>query len=325
MPCVLEYSQKVCQMEWIEAKVDFDADTTVAAEELIADVFYSFGVKGVVVDDPSMEVPPGEDVILEDDVRPSVNAVSGYFPAATFDQDQRQRFEAALKALTRKLTMRQRIFYRSLAEEDWAESWKAFFWPEKVSARIVVKPTWRDYQPSGDELVLEIDPGMAFGTGTHPTTALCMQLLEKHLQPEDRLLDVGTGSGILMVAAALLGAAEVHGIDKDPVAVTVARQNLVLNAMSKDLSRAWAGDLVEEVAGQYDVVVANILAPVILGLLPEVRGVLAPGGRFICSGILESQQDEVLAKAQALGFHLIETLEREEWVALAMTLGGASN
>ena len=311
-------------MEWIEAKVDFDADTTVAAEELIADVFFSFGVKGVVVDDPSMEVPPGADVLVEDDVRPSVNAVSGYFPAATFDQDQRQRFERALKALTRQLPMQQRVFYRSLDEEDWAESWKAFFWPEKVSARIVVKPTWRDYHPTGDELVLEIDPGMAFGTGTHPTTSLSMQLLEKHLRPDDRLLDVGTGSGILLVAASLLGAAEVHGIDNDPVAVNVAQQNLVLNAMPADRCRAWAGDLVGGVTAHYDVVVANILAPVILGLLPDIRGVLAPEGRFICSGILESQQDEVVAKAQTLGFKLIEAVAREEWVALAMTLGAAS-
>jgi ribosomal protein L11 methyltransferase len=317
MPCVIEHSQKDFIMEWIEAKVDFDADTTVAAEELIADVFYRFGVKGVVVDDPSMEVPPGADVVLEDDVRPSVNAVSGYFPATTFDQDQRQRFEKALKALTGQLTMQQRIFYRSLDEEDWAESWKAFFWPEKVSARIVVKPTWRDYHPSGDELVLEIDPGMAFGTGTHPTTSLSMQLLEKHLRPRDRLLDVGTGSGILMVAASLLGAAEVHGIDNDPVAVTVAQQNLALNAMPEDHSRAWAGDLVGGVTARYDVVVANILAPVILGLLPDIQGVLAPEGRFICSGILESQQAEVVAKARALEFQLVEAVNREEWVALA--------
>jgi len=107
MPCVVEHSQKVCPMEWIEAKVDFDADTTVAAEELIADVFYRFGVKGVVVDDPSMEAPPGVDVVLEDDVRPTVNAVSGYFPALTFDQDQRRRFESALKALNGQLAMQQ--------------------------------------------------------------------------------------------------------------------------------------------------------------------------------------------------------------------------
>ena len=310
-------------MEWIEAKVDFDADTTVAAEELIADIFYDFGVKGVVVEDPTMEAPPGADVVLENGVRPTVNAVCGYFPAATFDQGQRQKFEAALKDLSRQMTMRQRIFYRSLAEEDWAESWKAFFWPEKISPHIVVKPTWREYQIKGDELVLEIDPGMAFGTGAHPTTALCVQLLEKHLRPEDRLLDVGTGSGILLVAASLLGAAEVHGIDRDPLAVDVARQNLALNAVPAERGRTWTGDLLEGVTTRYDLVVANILTDVILGLLPDVPRVLAPGARFICSGILRSQQDKVAAKARAMGLHLIEAEVYEEWVALALGPRGA--
>ncbi len=303
-------------MEWIEAKVDFDAPTSVAAEELIADVFYRFGVKGVVVDDPTMEAPIGDDVIIEDEVRPTVNAVGGYFPAATFDQAQRQGFEKELKALSRQISMRHRIFYRSLNEEDWAESWKAFFWPDKVSATIVVKPTWRDYQPAGDEKVLEIDPGMAFGTGTHPTTALCIQLMEKHLQAGERLLDVGTGSGILMVAASLLGAAAVHGIDNDPVAVEVARRNLALNNLPADASRVWAGDRVASVTSRYDLVVANILAEVIIGLLPDIPGLLAPGGRFICSGILQSQQEDVTAEARKCGLDLVEALEREEWVAL---------
>jgi ribosomal protein L11 methyltransferase len=304
-------------MEWIEAKVDFDAGTTVAAEELIADVFYRFGVKGVVVEDPTMEVPPGTDVIFEDEVRPDVHAVSGYFPAGVFDQEQRRQFEAALDELDGPLKMRHRVFYRAVDEEDWAESWKAFFWPEKISERIVVKPTWRDYHPTGDERVLEIDPGMAFGTGTHPTTALCIQLLEKCLRPEDRLLDVGTGSGILMAAAFLLEAAKVHGIDNDPVAVTVAQQNLILNAVPADRWRVWQGDLLSGVAERYDLVVANILADVIIALLPHVPEVLAPGGTFICSGILQSQQAAVADRAKSLGFAPIDALLEEEWVALA--------
>jgi ribosomal protein L11 methyltransferase len=308
-------------MEWIEAKVDFDAATTVAAEELISEIFYAFGVKGVVVDDPTMEAPPGADVILEDHVRPDVYAVRGYFPTQAFDQDRRQAFEAALDELSRRLKMRHRIFYRSLAEEDWAESWKAFFWPEKVSARIVVKPTWRDYDPTGDEIVLEIDPGMAFGTGAHPTTALCLQLMESHLRPGGRLLDVGTGSGILMTAAALLGAAEVHGFDNDPVALTVARQNLALNEVPDDRCRVWAGDRLAGIAGGYDVVVANILAPVIVALLPDVPAVLRPGGRFICSGILERQRGEVAEAARPLELRVVEAVGREEWVAMAMVLG----
>jgi len=304
-------------MEWIEAKVDFDAGTTVAAEELIADVFYRFGVKGVVVEDPTMETPPGTDVILEDTVRPDVNAVSGYFPATAFDQEQRRRFETALKALDGPLQMQHRVFYRAVDEEDWAESWKAFFWPEKISDRIVVKPTWRDYQPKGDERVLEIDPGMAFGTGTHPTTALCIQMLETYLKPEDRMLDVGTGSGILMIAAVLLGAAEVNGIDNDPVAVDVARQNLLLNALMADRCRVWSGNLLSGVAERYDIVVANILAEVIIALLPDISPVLLPGGRFICSGILYSQQDAVADRARSLGFELLVARLREEWVAMA--------
>ena len=305
-------------MEWIEAKVDFDAGTTVAAEELIADVFYRFGVKGVVVDDPTMEAPVGMDVILADEVLPTVNAVSGYFPAVRFNQDQRRRFESALADLDGPLHMRHRVFYRSVDEEDWAESWKAFFWPEKVSPRIVVKPTWRDYDAAGDEIVLEIDPGMAFGTGTHPTTALCLQLLDRHLRDGARLLDVGTGSGILMTAAALLGAAEVHGFDNDPVAVAVARQNLALNGVPASRRRVWEGDGLAGLDGGYDAVVANILTPVIVALLPKVPAVLRPGGRFICSGILESQRRDVAAAAHLLGLHLIETATRDEWVALVL-------
>ena len=308
-------------MEWIEAKVDFDAATTVAAEELIAEIFYDFGVKGVVVDDPTLEAPIGADVILEDAVRPDVNAVRGYFPARVFDQDRRRDFEAAVEALSRRLAMLHRIFYRSLAEEDWAESWKAFFWPEKISPRIVVKPTWREYDPSGDEIVLELDPGMAFGTGTHPTTTLCLQLMERHLPPSGRLLDVGTGSGILMAAAALLGASQVHGIDNDPLAVEVARQNLALNAVPAERGRVWTGNRLDGVEGRYDLVMANILAEVVIALLPDLVGVLSPGGRFICSGILESQQDGVAAAARPLGLRLIETAHLEEWVAMVMVLG----
>ncbi len=308
-------------MEWIEAKVDFDAATTVAAEELIAEIFYDFGVKGVVVDDPTLEAPIGADVILEDAVRPDVNAVRGYFPARVFDQDRRRDFEAAVEALSRRLAMLHRIFYRSLAEEDWAESWKAFFWPEKISPRIVVKPTWREYDPAGDEIVLELDPGMAFGTGTHPTTTLCLQLMERYLPPSGRLLDVGTGSGILMAAAALLGASQVHGIDNDPLAVEVARQNLALNAVPAERGRVWTGNRLDGVEGRYDLVMANILAEVVIALLPDLVGVLSPGGRFIGSGILESQQDDVAAAARPLGLRLIETAHLEEWVAMVMVLG----
>ncbi len=302
-------------MEWIEAKIEFDNKADVAAEELIADVFYAFGVKGVVVEDPETEVPP--DALMDEDVRPPTNSVSGYFPAQAFDQDRRRAFEQAIVDLAGRLNMSHRVLYRSLAEEDWAESWKAFFWPEKVSERFVIKPTWRDYAARSGEIVIDIDPGMAFGTGAHPSTALCLGLMERLLEPGDRFLDVGTGSGILMVAAAHLGADMLHGVDHDPLAVEIARRNLQRNAVAGDRWKVWPGDLAREARGTYSFVAANIYAAVIVNLLDHVGDVMAPGGRFICSGITADQGDTVQAALQGAGFEILAVEERETWLAMA--------
>jgi ribosomal protein L11 methyltransferase len=302
-------------MEWIEAKIEFDTTADIAAEELIADVFYTFDVKGVVVEDPDTEVPP--DVLMDEDVRPPVNSVSGYFPAQAFDQKRRRAFERAVKELAGRLAMNYRVLYRSLAEEDWAESWKAFFWPEKVSEHFVVKPTWRDYKAQPGEIVIDIDPGMAFGTGSHPSTALCLGLMERLLLPEDRFLDVGTGSGILMVAAAHLGAAMLHGVDKDPLSVAIARQNLRRNHVAKERWRVWTGDLARETSGCYTFIAANIYANVIVNLLDHLGRVMAPGGRFICSGITADQVDTVQTALREAGFEVLTAEARENWVAMA--------
>ncbi len=306
-------------MEWIEAKIEFDNKADVAAEELIADVFYTFGVKGVVVEDPETEVPP--DALMDDDVRPPTNSVSGYFPAKVFDQARRRAFEQAVVDLAARLTMNHRVLYRSLAEEDWAESWKAFFWPEKVSERFVVKPTWRDYAPRSGEIVIDIDPGMAFGTGAHPSTALCLGLMERLLEPGDHFLDVGTGSGILMVAAAHLGADMLHGVDNDPLAVEIARRNLQRNAVAGDRWKLWSGDLAREARGAYTFVAANIYAAVIVNLLDHLGSVMAPGGCFICSGITADQGDTVQSALKAAGFEILAVEERETWLAMAARSG----
>ncbi len=302
-------------MEWIETKIEFDSTADAAAEELIADVFYAFGVKGVVVEDPETEVPP--DALMDEDVRPPVNSVIGYFLASAFDQDRRRAFEQAMADLSGSLKMSHRVLYRSLAEEDWAESWKAFFWPEKVSERFVVKPTWRDYTAHPGEIVIDIDPGMAFGTGAHPSTALCLNLMERLLQPGDRFLDVGTGSGILMVAAAHLGATLLHGVDNDPLAIEIARKNLKRNALDDKRWQVWTGDLAREAGGAYTFVVANIYAAVIVNLLDHLGGVMAPGGRFICSGITADQGGVVQEALQAARFEILTVEEKESWLAMA--------
>jgi ribosomal protein L11 methyltransferase len=307
-------------MEWIEAKIEFEADTTVVAEELLAEVFYAFGVKGVVVEDPETEAPP--EALMDEDARPPTNSVGGYFPASAFNQERRRAFEHAVTAQAERLAMRYRVLYRSLAEEDWAESWKAFFWPEKVSAHFVVKPTWRDYTAQTGEIVIDIDPGMAFGTGAHPSTALCLGLMERLLRPGDRFLDVGTGSGILMVAADRLGAAVLHGVDNDPLAVAIARDNLKRNAVDAARWKVWAGDLAQDVAATYSFVAANIYAAVIMNLLDHLGTVMAPEGRFVCSGIVSDQEDMVQEALTVHGFEILAREERESWVALAAYYSG---
>jgi ribosomal protein L11 methyltransferase len=208
------------------------------------------------------------------------------------------------------------IHYRKTAEEDWAESWKAFFKPEIISARMVVKPTWQEYREKPDEIILEIDPGMAFGTGTHPTTVLCLQMIERYLKPGDTFLDVGTGSGILMVAAAKLGASRMLGIDKDKTAVDVATSNLLRNNISSEVFQTQTGHLLESVKDRYQIVVANILTEPILILLEDLESVLLDAGIFILSGITDDNARRVRDRTASLGFEHLETRHQEDWVAI---------
>jgi ribosomal protein L11 methyltransferase len=180
-----------------------------------------------------------------------------------------------------------------------------------------VKPTWRDYTPQPDQLVIEIDPGMAFGTGTHPTTALCMAMLETYITPGVSVLDVGTGSGILLIEAAKLGAGHLAGIDLDPVAIHIAQQNLARNAVPKQQYTLQSGHMLSMVDATFDIVVANILAEVILDLLDQVNRALKPGGLFICSGIIEAFRLGVLKKMAACGFSILDVQQQGDWVAIA--------
>jgi ribosomal protein L11 methyltransferase len=212
------------------------------------------------------------------------------------------------------------LTYTRVDEADWAEAWKEFFYPEKISPGLVVKPTWRQYDARAGETIIEIDPGMAFGTGTHPTTVLCLRLIEDHLRSEMTFLDVGTGSGILMIAAAKLGARQVTGVDNDPMAVVVARKNLQVNGISSESQTVVKGSLVSGIHGRYDLVAANILAEVIVRLAPDLPAVMAPGGRVICSGIIRSKQDQVAASLEAAGLEIVESRVQEEWVAIVAGL-----
>lgn len=302
-------------MKWIEAKVSFDHSDIILVADLISNVFYDFGLQGVVVDDPGLE--PEEDWAEDAVGRPTRHAITAYFYKNGQADERCKALELKLSRLKQKLGFVYRISYRELDEEDWAHAWKAYFRPHKIGTRIVVKPTWRKYQAAADDIVIELDPGMAFGTGTHPTTALCISMIEKYLCQGASFLDVGTGSGILMIAAAKLGAGKLCGIDKDEVAVEVAGNNLKLNQIDPDCYRLAAGNLVAEISESYQFVVANIFSHVILELLQDIKGVLEVDGMLVCSGIIAGNQQSVISEMERIGFGILDRKTREEWVAIA--------
>ena len=302
-------------MKWIETKIAFDHPDKDLAVDLISDVFYDFGLQGVVVDDPRIEPEEGwsEDVIG----RPAHHAVSGYFPNDERFEKRCKILEKKLLQIKKQLGLIYRISYKALDEEDWAHAWKAYFWPQKIGRNMVVKPTWRDYRAESDEVVIELDPGMAFGTGTHPTTTMCISLIEKYLAKDDLFLDIGTGSGILMIAAAKLGAGKICGIDHDETAVHIAVGNLRRNSVDTQRFFVNCANLAEGIKETYDMVVANILSRVILDLLNEIDGVLKPGGIFICSGITDKNETQVVTAMRKIGFEILEIISQDEWVAIA--------
>jgi ribosomal protein L11 methyltransferase len=301
-------------MKWIETKVIFSSDNKIQAAELISQIFHDLGLTGVVIEDPDDEPSEGWG---DGAVRPDHDAVIGFWADNEFSEKKRLALEDSLRQLQQHTRISTRIVCRTVDDEDWSESWKEFFWPEKISDRITVKPTWREYSARPDEIILEIDPGMAFGTGTHPTTSLCIRMIETCLQPGQSFLDIGTGSGILMIAAAKLGAAELFGVDIDAVAVEIAEKNLRLNKVHADRFALATGNLVDVVPQKFDLVTANILSEVIVRLLDDIDTVLKKGGTLICSGIIADNREKVIRKMAETGFEILEVSDQDEWVAIA--------
>jgi len=200
-------------------------------------------------------------------------------------------------------------------DEAWKDNWKEFFKPTKVTEKIIIKPTWYEYESKEGELVIEIDPGMAFGTGTHPTTSMCMKLLERYEGSTKTVLDVGCGSGILSIAAALLGAEQVLGVEIDTIAVNIAKENVKANNLC-DKIKIKEGDLTKHIEEKFDVVVANLMADLVLLVSEDVHKNIAPKGVFIASGILIERQEEVLTGMRRAGFEIIDVIEEREWCAV---------
>ena len=209
-----------------------------------------------------------------------------------------------------------RIETDGCSEEDWADKWKAFFKPTPVGERLFVRPIWIDDYDAGDRAVLNIEPGAAFGTGTHDTTRLCLETLDKIIKDGDTVLDIGCGSGILAIASMLLGATEGFGVDIDELAVKTAKENGKMNGLDEPELKFVCGDLADKVTKQYDVVVANIVADIIILFSTQVRAFMKQGAKFIASGIIDTRADEVVTALQSAGLKLVERIEQGGWVCL---------
>lgn len=208
-----------------------------------------------------------------------------------------------------------------VCDEDWKDNWKKFFKPTRISSRIIVKPTWEPYEKISDkEIVINVDPGMAFGTGTHETTSMCLRLLEKYIESGvDSVLDLGCGSGILAISASLLGAKESIGIDIDPNAITVSIDNIKLNGLA-DKVNVYQGDLTKGIDIKADIIVANLVTELILVLLKDIKKHLKGKGIFISSGILIEKQEIIAEALRESGFKIIDILNEGDWAAVCAVL-----
>ena len=310
-------------MDWITLTVR----TTTEGAEAVSAMFMDLGIMGALIEDKAdvaiNQRPTGFwDILgdelaerMEDDVK-----VTAYIPADDRSQDTVAHAREALARLQRmdlgfdagKLTLE----VGGMDDEDWAENWKRQYKPFRLGHTFVVKPTWEQFEPQPGDRVIEIDPGMAFGSGTHETTGMCVALLEENVKPGMSVIDVGTGTGILAIAAARMGAARVLATDLDPMATRVAAENIALNGLS-DTIAVKTGDLLETVTEAADIMVANIIADVICMMAAPARTFIAPGGLFICSGIARERKDEVISALNAAGYEDLDIREKGEWAAIA--------
>lgn len=300
--------------------MEITVTTSQEAKEAAADILYQQGVNGLVIED-------SYPIALEADVEDYTPLPETEFPLEEvrliaylpLDEQLASKVDS-IRQLVAALADydldpgRAEVSLSEVEDEDWATAWKAYYKPIPVGEKLLIKPSWEDIEPT-DRLVIELDPGMAFGTGTHATTTMCLEILERLIKGGERVIDVGCGSGILSIAAALLGASQVQALDYDPVAVKVARENITTSGVGAIVSVAQS-DLLQAASGKAHIIVANIIARIIIQLIPQLGAFLAPGGLFIASGIIGERLDAVLASLAAHDFEVVEEMNEDDWYAL---------
>ncbi|MDW0117396.1 50S ribosomal protein L11 methyltransferase [Sporosarcina thermotolerans] len=313
-------------MKWSEISIH----TTHEATEAVANILHEAGASGVIIEDSNEPDRIHEDrfgeiyELKKEDFPAEGVIVKAYLPANSFlIETVKEISESVDKLVEYGLDVGINLVQTSeVDEEDWATAWKKYYHPVKISSRFTIVPTWEDYEPvESDELIIELDPGMAFGTGTHPTTVLCLQALEKYVKKGDSVIDVGTGSGVLSIGAALLGASHVHALDLDEVAVTAAKENIELNNV-QNIVEVTHGNLLDSVKDPASIIVANILAEVIMTFTEDAYSILPDNGLFIVSGIIAQKRDLVRDDLIEKGFEIVESILMEDWVAIIASKRG---
>lgn len=306
---------------WIEVNVA----VTHEAVEAVSDVLISAGTKGVAIEDPQLindlrNSGTWELTDIPEQMNTEVVTVSAYYPDDEELNGRLAFIDAGLTAIEERIGNYRfgNTRFRKLAEKDWANEWKQYFHTTHVGKHLVIKPSWEEYEAQPGEKIIKIDPGMAFGTGTHHTTNMCMENIERVLKPGMTVYDVGTGSGILAIAAALLGAKEIVAVDIDAVAVRVAQENIKDNGLSHVVD-VRQGDLLAGTSGQADLILANIIADIILLFLQDVPKRLKDDGIFLASGIIEERVVDIEAKAKEVGLKVDNIDHRGGWVVMQMS------
>lgn len=319
-------------MNWTEVNIYTSTDGV----DILCASLMDIGIKGFVVKDANdfkefLENKNGKWDYIDEELMNLSNCetcVTVYLP----DNSQGMDMMLALKAMLRQLKSNDEnnIFGRleaetqNVREEDWANNWKQYFKPLKVGEKLLVKPSWEEYNDNDGRIILEIDPASSFGTGQHNTTKLCLELLEKSLKNGDKVLDLGCGSGILSIGAMLLGAGEVTAVDIEQNAVETALENAGKNNIPADKYVAYCGDVISneelcvKIGDGYDLITANIVADVLIAMSGIFRKKLKAGGTLIISGIITERKDEVVEAVVKAGFEIVRTAEGEGWAAVQL-------
>ena len=301
---------------------EISIQTSHEAVELIAEIFRDLGASGVVIEDPELVndyITSGKWDYTDIPIAKETEVVveKAYLPVNGELEGRIQTLQQEIKALASRgvNTAPAVLTTAELQDEDWSDTWKQYFHTEKPGERVVIKPTWEEYAPQGDEVVIELDPGAAFGTGTHATTSMCIRQLEKLVKPGMTVFDLGTGSGILSIISAKLGAKNIQAVDYDDSVLKIVEENLEQNNVQDIISVAQS-DLMQNVHGKAELVIANIIADIIIRLFDQLDEHLEQGGTLLTSGIIEDRIEDVLAVAEKHGYGVVERLENKGWACI---------